>query len=147
MNVTFVDAYSSLSLEDAKNKKIDELDNACNQTILGNFPYSVNGTTYYFSNDDTAQKNFDKFYVAFRDGLATSPENFTCYDVDGNVCRLPFDQTTFPDLYKAHLSHIALNISQFRDNLELQVNAITVQNGDVQTAINQVKAIVWTPAN
>lgn len=130
-------------LRTAKDVKVAELNAACNKTIFSNFLYVVNGVDYYFPNDDTAQKNFDKFYNAFRDGMATFPLKFTCYDTSGKVYRLPFDESTFPELYKAHLGHIANNVSYFRDDLELQVEAISVQDGDIQSAINQVNAIVW----
>lgn len=137
MNVTFINKYSGLSLDEVKLAKLDELDKSCNETILGNFAYAVNGTTYYFPNDTTAQSNFDKFYIAFKDGIATSPTNFTCYDAvtNGSVCRVAFDETSFPDLYKAHLNHIAYNVSKFRDTLEPQVNACTT--------VDQVNAITW----
>jgi YHS domain-containing protein len=125
----------SVLLQFIKNKKILDLDDKCKSTILGNFAYAVDGTTYYFPNDDTAQKNFDKFEIAFRNGYATTPENFTCYDSSGNVCRVPFDATTFPPLYAAHLMTIANNISTFRDDLELKVNAATT--------VDELNGIQW----
>jgi hypothetical protein len=128
-------AWADAVLKSAKDEKLKELNSKCSQTILGNFPYVVNGITYYFPNDATAQTNFDKFYITFRDGLATSPEKFTCYDTNGNVCRLPFDQSTFPDLYKAHCMHIAMNVSKFRDTLQPQVESATT--------IDEVNAITW----
>lgn len=135
MQINFANKTTGKTLDQLKADKIAELNALCQQTIFGNFPYTVNGTIYYFPNDDTAQKNFDKFEIAFKNGYATSPENFTCYDASGKVQRLPFDATSFPGLYVAHLQHIAGNVSLFRDTLEPQV--------DLATSPDQIKEIVW----
>lgn len=132
-----------LTLARAKFDKMNELDTICNQIIVGTFPYTYSdGVTYYFWNDTNAQGNFDKVLNAFDKGFITAI-NWTSYDAQGNTCRLYFDATTYTDLYKAHLTHIQSNIIELRDFLEPQVNAITIQNGDLQTAINQVNVIAW----
>lgn len=113
-------------------KKI-ELNMACNQTILGRFSASINGVTYYFSNDSEAQANFEKADNAFYRGRMTEI-TWTAYDVDGNVVRIALDEQTFETVYMSHLYHIQLNISKFRDKImpllekaksEPEINAIS----------------------
>jgi hypothetical protein len=130
-------------LAEAKKDKMSQLDRACAQTIMGTFDYQyTDGKTYSFYNDATAQANFDKLLNAFNGSMITSVP-WTAYDSNGNVVRLTFDSATFIDLYKAHLNHIQSNIAKFRDELQPQVEAITVQDGNVQAAIDAVNAIVW----
>lgn len=127
---------NSLILNNVKEQKINELDRACSQAILANFTYQYSdGNTYSFSNDETAQGNFDKVLNAFDKNLATSI-SWTTYDSSNNIVRLTFDSTSFTDLYKAHLNHIQSNISKFRDVLQPQVEACTT--------VEAVNAIVWS---
>lgn len=135
MQINLSTPQSGKTLDQIKSEKVAALDTSCNLTILGNFPFIVNGTLYYFPNDDTAQKNFDKFLLAFSSGLANEPENFTCYDVNGKVCRVAFNAKSYLALYRAHLLHIASNITLFRDYLEPKV--------DNCASADEVNAINW----
>lgn len=121
-------------LEESKTKKILELDIDCNTAILGRFSSSINGVTYYFSNDTEAQANFEKADNAFFRGRMTEI-TWTAYDEEGNVVRLPLDQTTFESVYMNHLIHIQSNISKYRDMLMPQV--------EQATTIEEVENIMW----
>lgn len=125
---------NSLILNNVKEKKMDELNGACSESIVGNFSYDYNGVTYYFSNDVSAQANFDKVGRAFDKGMITTI-SWTASDSSGNISRLSFDSTTFESLYSAHLQHIQTNISRFRDTLQPQVESATT--------VDEVNAITW----
>jgi YHS domain-containing protein len=125
---------SSIILSDAKKAKLQELNNKCNETILGRFLSSVDGVDYYFSCDENAQKNFDKADSAFDKGRMTEIR-WTSYDLNGNVVRLTLDQSKFEIVYLAHLNHINSNIAKFRDDLMPKVEA--------STSVEQVNRIMW----
>lgn len=121
-------------LEIEKSNKLEELNQACNDTILGVFQVAVNGSTYSFSHDLAAQQNFSNAKLAFMDNLLTTI-SWTAYDNDNNVVRLTLDKDAFNTVYLAHLNHVSSNISKFRDTLQSQV----------ESAINkaQLDNIVW----
>lgn len=121
-------------LRQEKDKKIQELNHACSQTILGRFFSDVNGITYSFSNDMEAQANFEKADRAFERGLITEIL-WTAHDVNGDVVRLTLDATAFEGVYIDHLSHIQDNISKFRDVLMPQVESCTT--------VEEVNSIKW----
>lgn len=122
------------TIDKARANKRDELNYMCSETILGRFSSVVDGVTYYFSNDQEAQANFDKADRAFDKGLMTEI-SWTAYDGDGNVVRLVFNQATFEPLYMSHLTHIQDNISKFRDFLMPLVNSATT--------MEELEAISW----
>jgi hypothetical protein len=59
MNVTFVTPYSLLPLDEAKQKKKDDLSVQCNLAIEGNFTSSALGTVHTYPSDGEAQTNFN----------------------------------------------------------------------------------------
>lgn len=110
------------ALDDTRSKKLQELKEACNITILGRFSHVFGEDTYYFSNDMEAQANFEKCDRAFEKGRLTEIP-WTAYDSEENVVRLIFDSASFEPLYISHLTHIQSNIVKFRDILMPRVVA------------------------
>jgi hypothetical protein len=134
MNVAFVSSSDRYDLEEYKRKKLEELNQKCEQTILGYFTSTVDTIEYQFSNSNEAQKNFDKGARAFDKAYVTEM-TWTVYDLAGNVVRLVLDATKFESVYMDHLNHIQSNISKFRDLLMPQViDAIDKE---------QVDSVVW----
>ena len=109
-------------LEEKRKQKVEELDQKCTTTILSRFSCVIAGKTYYFSNDNEAQKNFDKAARAFDKGLTNSLP-WTAYDGGGQVTRVTISKLDFETLYLAHLMHIQDNIAKFRDTLLPKVMA------------------------
>lgn len=137
MNVKFINKNTGISLDEAKQIKITELNAKCDEAIIGKFPFVINGNTYFFSNSLEAQSNFDKAERAFEKGWITEVK-WTAYDANGNVYRLTLTKDVFDQLYQQHLQHIQNNISKFRDVLMPQVeNATTVEG---------VNSITWDNA-
>jgi YHS domain-containing protein len=124
----------SWNLDALKNELLVQLNQECSSAILGKFPSVVDGVTYYFSNDNEAQKNFDKMARAFDKGYVTE-KNWTVYDQDGNVLRVSLNTEKFEAVYKDHLTHISSNVSKFRDTLMPQVLAATDEE--------EIQSIVW----
>lgn len=121
-------------LEAFKKNKMKKLSRACNEWILGRFPCEVNGETYYFSNDNEAQANFEKCDRAFEKGRITEM-NWTAYAADERVVRLSLNADSFELLYIAHLNHVQTGIAKLRDELMIQVDAATTPE--------EVLAIEW----
>lgn len=123
-----------IKLSAAKQAKIAELNQACNQAIFGRFKSTVNSVDYYFSNDTEAQSNFKDAIWAFQTGKVQSI-TWTAYDVDGNVVRISLDQASLESVNFDRIVHQNIQVSKLRDTLEPQVKDAT----DEET----VKAIVW----
>ena len=60
----------SKELIDAKERKIRELEIACQESIVGYFVSEIKGEKYYFSCDNEAQSNFEKVDRAFEKNLS-----------------------------------------------------------------------------
>lgn len=125
---------ADVELKGAKDRKISELNEKCDETIIGTFPYEINGVTYYFYCDMVAQSNFEKVDRAFDKGRITQYP-WTGYDANGNVVRLVFTAETFGPFYTAHLNHISSTIVKFRDNLQPLVESAT--------KVEEIEAITW----
>jgi hypothetical protein len=117
-------------VETLKPNKLKELNEACNQAILGRFSAQVNGKTYWFSHDYEAQSNFEMADKNLNNGRISSV-TWTCYDapVDGNVYRITMDKTSFEPVYIAHAQAILGNVSKFRDILMPRVEAANTLKG------------------
>lgn len=117
-------------LEQARDKKMEELNKQCNYTILNKrFSAMVDGVEYFFSCDEDAQKNFDKLDSAFDKGR-TDNSPWTAYDSEGNVVRVILTINNFEPVYMAHLSHIQNNIIKLRDILEPVVRSSSLEELD-----------------
>lgn len=113
-----------LLTQKAKETKLAELRQKCNETILGRFPADVDGVTYWFSCDTEAQANFDKVDRAFDKGRMTQI-GWTAYTADGEVVRLTLDAINFEPVYLGHLYHIQANIAKLRDMLQPRLESVT----------------------
>ena len=123
-----------VKVQQAKDSKFNELNNACNMTILGYFTALVNGIEYSFSNDSEAQDNFKDGLWALEGNHATTVK-WTAYDVNGDVIRLDLDLVNLNNVNMARLTHKNDQVAKLRDTLEPQLN--------LATTIDEVKAIMW----
>jgi YHS domain-containing protein len=122
--------WNLMSLDDAKQKKMKELNDACSQAILSRFSSTVNGITYYFSNDYVAQSNFKDAKDAWTHGYIPSTQTirWTAYDSNGNVMRLDLSQTQFDTINIARMTWQQSNVARLRDTLQPQVNTASTQS-------------------
>jgi hypothetical protein len=125
---------NSYILGESKRAKIEELNNLCNQSILSKFTVLVDRTYYRFSNDDEAQKNFDKALKAFESGWLDEV-TWTAYNLDNEVIRINLTKDMFIPIYMQHVEHINNNISKFRDFLMPLVEGATTPE--------EVQSITW----
>lgn len=133
--VTYLDIPDmEIPLDEVKQAKITELNDACNQSILGKFTSTINGMSYYFSYDTEAQSNITKVGRAFDKGLVTTVK-WTAYDSDGNTVRIDLDANSFDAMFTNSLIHLNTNISKLRDDLEPKV--------EEATEVEQVLKITW----
>lgn len=121
-------------IEEVKQKKISELNIACEQAILGYFKATVDGLEYSFSNDVEAQSNFKDALWAFEKGKLTTIK-WTAYDAEDNIVRLDIDIEKLSDVNIARLTHQQTQVAKFRDILEPKVKAATT--------VGEVESIVW----
>lgn len=146
----FVYANNELTLDQQKQLdrvkaiKLQELNNACNDAILGRFSAQVNGVSYWFSHDKEAQDNFEMADKNLNNGRITSIP-WTCYESETSTdaLRITFDKDTFEPVYVAHANVMPTNVSKLRDDLEPKVKAIQITT-TVDDAVSQVNAIVWS---
>ncbi|WP_101844208.1 hypothetical protein [Halobacillus sp. Marseille-P3879] len=120
-------------LKDAKEKKIIELDKACESAILAGFFHVIDGVEYHFSYDLEAQVNFGDLKEVLKEGIVD--EVMWTVRKDGEYTRIPVTSEIMSELTVAILMHKQNNISKFRDFLEPQVK-------DAKT-IEEVKEITW----
>lgn len=114
---------STITLEELKSAKMEQLDEACNLAIVNGFEHVINDVNYLFSCSVTAQANFQGSDTLFKDGLISEAE-WTVIEVEtGNVKRILINQTQFSDLKLKVFQHINNNISKFRNTLQPQVEA------------------------
>jgi hypothetical protein len=121
---------TTAALTDVQNAKMDQLDEACNNTIVDGFDTTINGTSYKFSCSLAAQANFQGTDTLFKDGAITSAEWTVINNDTGKTERINIDQTTFNTLKLQVFQHINSNISKLRNTLQPQVEAATT-NADV----------------
>jgi YHS domain-containing protein len=124
-------AWVDVELSKAKQNKMDELDAACNKTILGRFAATVDGVVYYFSNDTEAQSNFKDTKLLFEDGtidaLLGGVVRWTAYDENGNVNRIQLNKDQFQNVFISRVKHQNDNVSKLRDDLEPKVDSATIE--------------------
>jgi hypothetical protein len=130
MEVIFI-KNPSISLDDIKQKKIDELDNACSDAILANFTATINGVDYEFANDMKAQSRFNGTGILFINNLITEVP-WTAYQ-NGIRTRITLTKDDFNTISLAALKHQNDNITKY-SNLYVQV-----MNATLTSEINQIK--------
>lgn len=134
MQIKLITPDTNKTLDQVKADRLDYLNDMCNKAILSNFTSTVGGINYSFSNDEDAQKNFDKAGRAFDKGFITSLI-WTAYDSQGNDVRIALDNNSFETVYVDHLNHIQSNISNYRDSLQPRVQSAT--------SIDEVNSVIW----
>jgi len=128
--------YDGLTLEEAQDLKMTELDADCTKEIVKGFDYTVNGTSYHFSLSLNAQSNFKEVGDMFKEGKTTSEKWTVLNNETGEIERITLDEATFTAVRDAGRPIVRDNISKFRDDLQPKVEACT--------SVDEVKAIKWT---
>lgn len=126
--------WKSINLDNIKADKIDELDAACEATILGRFTATVNGVSYEFSYDEKAQSRFNGVGLMFTRGIITS-NDWTAY-LNGERVRISLSSNDFNNVAIAAAQHCDSNVQKFND-LRTQVLDPTCDTPD------KVRAITW----
>jgi hypothetical protein len=112
--------------------KIQELNQKCEETILGRFSVELPNGTYEFSYDEKAQSRFNGTSSLFLADLITEIP-WTAY-LNGERVRITLNKEDFNKVSVAALSHCNNNIIKYNDLLEQVTNAKKL------TELNQ---IVW----
>lgn len=126
---------ASTPLSDLKKAKMEQLDEACNLSIVNGFEHTLGTKNYLFSCSLSAQSNFTGTDLLFKDGTITQAEWTVVDVVTDNVERVILNQTDFNAVKLKVFQHINSNISKFRNTLQPQV--------EVATTNNEVDLIVW----
>jgi hypothetical protein len=113
----------SYILETAKAGKGKELEDACRESILNGFPYTINGVEYHFSYDYEAQGNFRDAKEALLDG--SIPEVRWTVRKDGEIHRVLITKEIIVDLCREAMTQKNDKISRLRDFLMLILEGCT----------------------
>lgn len=96
--------------------KIQELNDMCNQTILGRFSVELDDGTYEFSYDYDAQSRFNGIASLFNSDLITEIP-WTAY-LNGERLRITLTKDNFNKVALAALTHCNDNIIKYNNLLE-----------------------------
>jgi hypothetical protein len=119
------------TLDDLKQKKINELDEACKNAILGNFIVTLNETDYEFTYDMASQSRFNGVGILFINNLITEVP-WTAYQ-NGERVRVTLTKDDFNTISLAALAHQNDNVTKY-SNLYVQV-----MNANTSDELNQIK--------
>jgi hypothetical protein len=122
----------TLSLDDLKQIKIDELDNTCKNAILANFTATLNGVDYEFTYDMPSQSRFNGVGVLFLNNLITEVP-WTAYQ-NGERIRITLTKDDFNVISLAALAHQNDNVSKYSELYVQVMNATTV---------DEINQLVW----
>lgn len=120
-------------LDNVRQSKIIEMDNACKNAILGNFKATINDVEYEFSFDSEAQADFTGTMTMFIGGVITETE-WTAWK-DGLPNRIILNQDQFRELAKLAYAHKDGKVYRLRNKLEKKIN----ESVDVE----EIRAITW----
>lgn len=120
-------------LDLAKERKNRELNEACNQTILNGFDYTIHESTYHFSFDMEAQLNFQDAESALKNEDLESV-NWTVMK-DGKYERIAITKEIMDELKRMIFQHKNSNISRYRDFFLPKVSSAS--------NIQEVESISW----
>lgn len=118
-----------------KQRKLSQLDAACNQAIMNGLDYTINGTSYRFFLPLTAQANFTGAKAQFLDGKISEVRWTVLNNTNGKFERVDIDEATFNIIANQVYTFIDDNIRVLRDILEPQVHAATTAD--------EVNSITW----
>lgn len=124
----------SILLEMAKQRKDEELNRACQQSILNGFTHIIDGIKYHFSFDTEAQLNFQGAERLFTLGVIDEVR-WTVHREDGSYDRIIIDKKLMDELSAVILKHKNNNISKYRDVLLPMV--------EKAETIEEVESITW----
>lgn len=112
-----------------KDAKIAELDEKYNETALGGFTSTINGTTYRFNSDEEAARYFLGAAIMFLSNQITTVQWQTADGIDLNL-----DKDTFLHVFADGFSFVQQNIQKYR-SLKQQAEAASTED--------QINAITW----
>lgn len=109
--------YTSCTLDELKQNKINQIDKETSDSILAGFNYTINGQEYHFSYDAFDQQNFAdtanmcQLAISGVEGLPTSV-TWNSYLSDGTLVQQIFDANKFLELYvKGAMTHKATQMA------------------------------------
>lgn len=126
---------ATATLDEVKDAKMAQLDEACNISIINGFNYTINSVSYHFSCSISAQANFQGTDTLFKDGVITEAEWTVANNSTGKIERIILDQTTFNTLKFEVFKHIDVNVKRLRNTLEPLVESATTNQ--------EIDSIVW----
>jgi hypothetical protein len=104
-------ASNAIDLDNAKQTKINELDQACKNSILANFTATLNGVDYEFSYDAESQSRFNGLGILFLNNLI-SEVPWTAYQ-NGERVRITLTKDDFNTISLAALKHQNDNVTKY----------------------------------
>lgn len=102
-------------LSKLKNRKINELNQKCNESILSGFTHIINGIEYHFSFDTEAQLNFQGAEKILDKGLVSELEWTVTHN--GEYERILISKQIMDELVLRILQHKDENIKRLRNVL------------------------------
>jgi hypothetical protein len=124
--------WDTMNLENTKQEKINELDDACANAILSKFKATLNGIEYEFAYDSKAQSRFNGTGILFLNNLITEVP-WTAYQ-DGKRVRINLTKDDFNIISLAALAHQNDNISKYSQ---------LYQNVEDETSVDNINKIEW----
>jgi hypothetical protein len=121
------------TIEQLKERKIKELDQACNEAILGRFPATVGEIDYDFSFDAEAQANFTGTLVLFTNETISEVE-WSAY-LGGEKVRIT--------LTKEQLTSVAMTAFAHKDSLIKRFNNDLLPLVQLATTKEELDVIEW----
>jgi hypothetical protein len=131
MRVTFINPPSK-TLDELKQEKINELDQACKNAILSNFTATINSIDYELAYDNAAQSRFNGVGILFLNNLITQVD-WTAYQNTERV-RITLTKNDFNTISLAALKHQNDNVTKYSDLYVKVMNATTA---------DEVNQIIW----
>lgn len=111
-------ARKIVELKSAQMQKDEELNQACQDSILAGFTHVINGQTYWFSYDYEAQGNFRDAKEILSDGVVLAvPWTVRIGGKDGEYSRIEINLEQIKELALVIMEHKLNNISKYRDFL------------------------------
>jgi hypothetical protein len=129
MKIQFINPPSE-TLDEIKQKKIDELDNDCKNAILANFIATLNGVDYEFTYDMAAQSRFNGVGILFLNNQITQIP-WTAYQ-NGERVRITLTKDDFNIVSLAALAHQNDNVTKYSDLY------VQVMNATLTSEVNQI---------
>jgi hypothetical protein len=124
---------SDFILLDAKKRKDEEFNKACNIAILAGFEHTIDGVEYHFSYDIEAQINFGDSRALLVEGVVQSVD--WTVQSNGEYTRISVTKEIMDELTLAIFTHKQKQIGKYRGELMPLVNSATT--------LEEVLSINW----